>query len=272
MTSQMDSSEYVAYCGRCKRVLEVPGNRTDLLPRLNGRGFLCKGNDRTHIAAIVKGKAAQLWLRVESRLAHYEAHCSPMRCLQRCKVLPQHNAGAYLLFRLFVLLLLLVVPWFVTQPPHLALRLVTFAVSIVFIGDIVVVNTVTALIRRSAANSLRSDLFLVISFGELAVAFSVLYLALCDAFSEQHPVRVLYSSVVTMATAGLAEIKSNTVTGHVAAVLVIVQILITFYFVALLVATVIATPSVINPKPTLEQLIEEIARDGKDSQNAPYPD
>ena len=253
----IDPEALAPYCGGCSAFVPLPISTSgEMLSRVRDERFQCRTSDSTHIAAVAKGRAGRLWLRVESCLAKLEARGTPMRWLQG-RVLPRHNAGAYLMFRSLALVGLLAGVSLVEWQSSRWFRVTALVLAGLFIYDIVVVNTVTALIRRNAANSLRSAIFLLVAFANMAIAFAVLYLCSGALFTDldQRSTGAVYFSVATMATAGLAALNEHDVRRPIAEMLVVAHLLLTFYFVALVIATVIGKANVSEAPPSLENLL-----------------
>src|SRR5262245_32913122 len=200
----------LAYCANCNRVFEAPGK---LSPYQVGLPFECP-EEPLHVAAIVSGETGKAWLRLSKWLLAYEHKHSLFAILRTNLGEMFQDAGPYLVFRFFILVLTL---WAATCSMHVV-RYLASLVAVFFIAEILLVHVAIAFVSRFPADTLRSIVFSFFSFVQLALGFAVLFAALEQSFvrvdNASSPVRLglvdaFYFSLLIMTTVGWADIIPN---------------------------------------------------------------
>jgi len=185
---------------------------------------------------ITAGDPRKFWQHIEDGLTLWKDKLSPMRW-KPWRTLFDGRAGVYVSLRFFILLAL---AW--VQPiSQWYLRAVSLLVTSVFLLDIVIVHTAIVFKSIEPKNRLRSALLSFFSFVQLPIAFAIFYQSLyTNSFepSLSNIVQALYFSSVTITTLGYGDIKPKS-DASVAQILVIAEVIIGFYFIAILIARLI---------------------------------
>jgi hypothetical protein len=220
-------AQAVAYCATCDEEFgEVDDSQI-------GVRFICprQCGGEEHKAAVVKGPSGKFWLRREKNVLRYELVYSPLRWFGCWKGLFQGRTGWYVSARFGVLLisflLTLTSCWF---------GLISIAIGIITIVDILLANTSAAFFAWKPAHPLRSVVLATFSFVQLVVAFSIFYVILASNFKPPlDTFEALYFSFVTITTLGYGDILPNTV---LAQSIVILELIAGLYFIVVVVGTI----------------------------------
>ena len=199
------------------------------------------------------------WEPFRRVLMRYEGTSGPMR---RLKLPP----GKFVIARFFLIIACVLAAWslLVFQSPlDWILKLPLYLIAFGAIMDILIVNTVTAFLsEKQGRDPLRSAVLLVFSYTNLALAFSVLYLLNSEGFDRtlDNPIDAIYYSFVTLSTLGYGDIKPI---ASPAELLVVSNVILHFFFVGLLVKTIMVVDS--KGSPTDET--KGLSSDGKEPEN-----
>jgi hypothetical protein len=136
------------------------------------------------------------------------------------------------------------------------------AIAAVLILYTLATNTATVFVSRRPRDAFRATVLALESFGELVLAFAVIYLSLPPAefcLPVATPVRAIYFSTVTFATVGFGDIRPADA-ALVAPLMVTGQIFIGLYFLAVILTNVVSFASG-APRPlTLNEVIDQSNR------------
>jgi hypothetical protein len=185
---------------------------------------------------ITTGDPNKLWQHIEKYLNQWKDKLSPVRW-KPWRTFFTGREGIYVSLRFFFLLALArlssISQWY--------LKAVVLLMTSIFILDIVIYMTGTTFVSRAPKNRLRSAILATFSFVQLPITFAVFYRSLptnsfCPSLSTT--VQALYFSFVTITTLGYGDIKPKS-DASVAQILVIAEVIIGFYFIAILIARLI---------------------------------
>lgn len=251
-----ETSPIIPYCATCDFVGEPDAKRRF------GQRFLCPNSEqdaRRHIASFVKGDAGKFWLRRERFLIEYEyLMIGVARFIQGKVKLRLPTAPVILFLRLLVLVGLTVLAMW-----NFAGAIVASLGGFALVFDILVPATSVAFISRNPTHPLRTILYSLLAFLQLALAFAVIYLACGRAFrigeteGRLSPFDAAYFSVVTVVTLGYGDIAP--VEWHSRAV-VIVEVMTGLYFLSVLLTTFASWTANLpgdEPLPTYDALTKE---------------
>ena len=238
----------IPYCADCNQAWEPDAQR-----RL-GQRFLCP-SDPQHLASFVKGETGKLWLRIEKRILGYEFFSiglAPVRCM--------------MVFRTVILALAFVI---CSYDLFGVGNIFSCLLTLVVLLDVLLTATSVAFISRFPTHPLRSVLFAIASFALVGISFGVFYASIPEGFAHDNSQMTLgsldatYFSFVTIATLGYGDIHPA-VGSVVAKLLVICEILVGLYFLAILLAIYsswVASPPNIAEPPTYDSLFPERVRE-----------
>jgi Ion channel len=206
-----------------------------------GRHFICPkedGTKRHHARVILDQPAAKAWLRLEHKLLNVRTWFSPLPWLRR--LWPKMEVGAYIIVSIaFLLVAILAWPQLSALPgvvgcPAKAIVLVLIAWRF---ADILLANTSITFTSRFPAHPIRSVLYSVLGYVQIALSFALFFLALGPRhFAETvSPAASIFYSFTTIATVGYGDLKPTTV---FARLLVILELLVGLFFVAIILAQV----------------------------------
>lgn len=186
---------------------------------------------------ITTGNPYKAWQRIEECLTFWKDTLSPMRW-KPWRALFDGRAGIYVSIRFFILLALACV----SPISQWHMRAIALLVTSILILDIVIVHTAIAFKSIEPKNRLRSVFLSFFSFIQLPIAFAVFYRSLptnsfCPSLSTT--VQALYFSFVTITTLGYGDIKPTS-DASVAQILIIAEVVIGLYFIAILIARFIS--------------------------------
>lgn len=231
----------VAWCATCGP--DVPQVEVDVW--LIGRRFRCQKSsfDDFHVAAVMDDRLLW-WLRVQNWLARASASKLHPRSF-----LFGGRAGAYVP----ALGLALLVAYWLT--PDIAPR-VGVAIAAVVLLDAILYNTMVAFVTQHPRLPMRTVLFAILTFLEIAAAFGVFYRAL-PAKDFDAPIATgfdaFYLSVITLATVGYGDIHPQRDAG-VAQLLAVAEVTCGLYFLAGLFAVMASWAGGKPTLPTLQEL------------------
>jgi hypothetical protein len=191
----------IAYCADCRKSLgDSDIEHQDVL-------VICP-NGKGHIARVVKVPAGIPWLRVERWLLRWELQYSPRCWFDSWKGIFKERAGAYLVARLILLLsLCLVLDISYLTPYHWGIMILSYAVGLFFLADLVVSNTSIAFISHFPANPIRSAIFALFGLITLSTIFALFYLGIPNDFTPcLNLCSANYFSLVTVVTLGYGDI------------------------------------------------------------------
>jgi len=214
-----------------------------------------------HVAMLVRGSAAKFWLRRESDIVQFETRYSPMRWFKDWKGFTKGRAGYYMIVRFLVLIGFVLAAFYLPEEcsiEYIILKLLLIFLVSGLILDIMIVNTSVAFITRNSKDPLRAAVFLVFAFFHLIEAFSVFYLLSSSSFTGQLKdslIRAVYFSAITMTTLGHGDAYPRAGKWN-AELLVVSEMLIGFYFVGLLIATIIGLWSNLPPRTSPKSLAD----------------
>lgn len=229
----------IAWCASCHK------SHGDVDRWLRGRRFRCPNDhpgDNFHVAAVIPAESIK-WLNFEQALVTWAYN--PRLPRQR---LFANNAGGYVTAQVILQALAL----FMVEG-----RLCTLAVliSFVILLDSIAYNGIVAFITQHAQVPLRSVVFTLVTFFQLAASFAVFFAALPAVnFSgpELNSWSALYFSIVTIATVGYGDIAPA---GALSRLLVAIEIAIGVFFLATIVSTIASWANGGTSLPTLEGLL-----------------
>jgi hypothetical protein len=174
-----------------------------------GAAFRCP-EDANHLAEIVRGKTGAAWLKARRLLRLYEHQYSLSTLLRKVAPCCFPDAGRYLIFRFLILLVTLC--WMATSEA-LTLRWSASLIAFLAILDIMATHLAIAFVTRFPADALRSVIFAMFSFLQLAMAFAIFFAAIESSFTigDSRQLRIgafdsFYFSWLIMTTVGWAEL------------------------------------------------------------------
>jgi len=207
-----------------------------------GLHFICpneKKENPPHLARIILDQqSAKTWLRWERKLLNFQTRLSPFSCLR--KLWSKMEAGTYVASStVFLLTVISIWPLLLVLPPILRCPLSTVLVALVmwrFI-DIFVTNVSITFTSRFPANPIRSVLYSLVGYVQIALSFAFFYVALgSDHFSKKvDAVGSVFYSFGTIATVGYGDLSPST---DLARVLVVLELILGLFFVAIILAQV----------------------------------
>lgn len=153
---------------------------------------------RNHVAARVRGRTGETWLRRRKWLKDWERHWSPSAHLRKCSWTKNHfkHSGPWVFWRGVILVLLLAFA-------EVSFQLWTYipvGLSALLIFDIVVSNVAIAFVTRAPVDPLRSVTLALGSFFELALGFAVFFAALEPKGCVGHAWKALHFSWLVITT------------------------------------------------------------------------
>jgi len=141
-------------------------------------------------------------------------------------------------------------------------------IALVIIVDLVFINTSVVFVTQKPSNPLRTIVFAMLAFVELAVAFAVLYLSLPEKQMNRELGRLdaVYFSFVTIATLGYGDIQPCEGAWRTE-LSVVGEILMGLYFLAVILTSMVSWA---NPQPGLPILQALLDESDKLNQNAEF--
>ncbi len=137
------------------------------------------------------------------------------------------------------------------------LNTLALIIGVYSLGDILLSNTAVAFVTRDPAHPLRSVLFTLFAFFQLALCFAVFYGMMSNKFDPKLSLwRALYFSIVTITTVGYGDIKPRPEEWFVQ-LLIGAEILTGVFFLAVVIA-VISTWVTGHPARPTEKTLGEI--------------
>jgi hypothetical protein len=207
-----------------------------------GLHFICpkeKKGKPPHLARIVLDQQpAKKWLRWERKLLDFQTRFSRFGGLR--KVLPKMEAGAYVaistLFFLVAILLwspLSTQQWYIRYP----LSAVLLALAIWRFIDIFVTNISITFTSRFPANPIRSVLYSLVGYVQIALSFAFFYVVLgSDHFTKKvDAMGSVFYSFGSIATVGYGDLSPST---NLSRLLVVLELILGLFFVAIILAQV----------------------------------
>jgi voltage-gated potassium channel len=207
-----------------------------------GLHFICpneKKDKPPHLARIILDqRPAKKWLRWERKFLDFQTRSSPFSWLR--KFWPKIEAGAYiaistvfLLAAILIWSLLLTQQWYIRYP----LSAVLLALAIWRFIDIFVTNISITFTSRFPANPIRSVLYSLVGYVQIALSFAFFYVVLgSDHFYRKvDAVRSVFYSFGTIATVGYGDLSPST---DLARLLVVFELILGLFFVAIILAQV----------------------------------
>lgn len=234
----------VAWCATCG----TQSSKVEVNPWRTGRRFRCLNGslDDFHVAAVMDSRLL-CWLRFQAWLAMVAASRFHPRAF-----LFKRRPELYVPFLGAVLLL----AYWLTPD---RMRSVGAVLALAVLADALLFHTMVAFVTRHPRLGMRTVVFAVVAFVEIAAAFGVLYRALPERFFDagiRTDFDALYFSLITLATVGYGDIHPVRDAGW-AQTLVIAEVGVGLYFLAGLFATMVSWAGAVPALPTLEQLQAE---------------
>jgi hypothetical protein len=252
-------AKIIAFCAKCKKEFPSYEGKAN-----QGVRFICPNDnedDPKHLASFVKDKQGKFWLRIELWILNYELHNSPIRWFKNWGGFFGQRAGFYLFFRMLfpcILLYLMTIPCnfysndYIGNIRKILILLFMFYILI----DIILANTSVVFIFKFPANILRSVFFLLINFISIALCFSVIYFLFFNKFKPNlTAINAVYFSFVTITTIGYGDFKPLQ-NAYCIQLMIILEIIIGIYFLAVVVAIVSSWANAPLTVPTIKKLDE----------------
>jgi hypothetical protein len=247
--------QIMAYCAGCKERKGI-ANKNDL-----GVYFDCPLSGDAyppHTAAVVKDREGATWLRLEHWLLTYQL-TGGLRWKGFWRRIIRDNTGVYLIVRCIYLIVALLgefLPVGYATFEYLQ-KFASLYIAVILLFDILLSNTAIAFTSRDPAHPLRSVLFTLFSFFQLALCFSVLYGIMPGKF---HPpltfAGAIYFSVITTATVGYGDITPCP-EAWAAQLIVMFEVFAGLFFLAVLIA-IISNWANGWPNRRMEKTLKEI--------------
>jgi hypothetical protein len=228
--------DVIFFCADCNKSFGKARNEN------LGLHFICpseKEGETPHFARIILDqRPAKTWLRWERKLLDFQTRFSPFMLLRR--LWPKMEAGVYVLIStVFLLAAIIVWPLLLTLPSVIRwpLSAVFLALAIWRFVDIFVTNVSIAFTSRFPANPIRSVLYSIAGYVQIALSFAFFYVALgSDHFCKNvTAVGSIFYSFGTIATVGYGDLSPST---NVARLLVVLELILGLSFVAIILAQV----------------------------------
>jgi len=228
--------EAILYCASCDSSLGAV--KAEHL----GLHFICPNEEdwrHAHFArVIIDSRTARSWLRWERLMLEFQNRYSPFPCLQR--ILPTIDAGFFVLLSTILLLAAIFAwPLLSTRDPILSVPVRVLLLGFVLwrFVDIFVTNISITFTSRFPANPIRSVLYSLVAYVQVALSFAFFYVALgkCHFSENVDPASTIFFSFTTIATVGYGDLKPKTAW---ALVLVILELVSGLFFVAIVLAQV----------------------------------
>lgn len=207
-----------------------------------GLHFICPREEEgkpQHLARVILDqRPARIWLRWERKLLDFQTRFSPFRWLR--KLWPKMEAGVYIVIStVFLLAVIPVWPLLLTLPSIIRwpLSALLLALAIWRFIDIFVTNVSITFTSRFPANPIRSVLYSLVGYVQIALSFAFFYVVLgSDHFcKEVSAVGSVFYSFGTIATVGYGDLSPST---YLARLLVVLELILGLFFVAIILAQV----------------------------------
>jgi len=255
--------DVIFFCADCNKPFGKARNET------LGLHFICpaeKNGEPPHLARVILDKPpAKTWLRWERRLLEFQMKYSPFRPLRG--LFPSIEAGAYtLISTVFLLAVIPVWPLLSTLPLCIdwLLSVLLIAIAIWRFVDIFVTNISITFTSRFPANPIRSVLYSVVGYIQIALSFAFFYVVLGKGNfkSEVGAVASIFYSFGTIATVGYGDLSPVT---DLARLLVVLELILGLFFVAIILGQV-AGWATKSRREEGDYPIDELAAEIADSQ------
>jgi hypothetical protein len=207
-----------------------------------GLHFICPNEPQEgppHLArAILDEPPAKTWLRWEKKLFNFQRTFSPFMVLRKLK--RDMEAGTYICISMAFLLVAIVLWHFLSMlPATLRCLLGLFILGLVlwrFI-DIFLTNISITFTSRFPANPIRSVLYSLMGYIQIALSFAFFYIAMENEHftKDVTPVASVFFSFGTIATVGYGDLSPTTL---LARLLVVLELILGLFFVAIILAQV----------------------------------
>lgn len=207
-----------------------------------GLHFICPSEAEgkpTHLARVILDqRPARTWLRWERKLLNFQTRFSPFMLLRR--LWSEMEAGVYVVIST-VFLLAVIIAWpLLSALPSIIrwlLSAVLLALAIWRFIDIFVTNISITFTSRFPANPIRSVLYSLVGYVQIALSFAFFYVVLgSDHFcKEVSAVGSIFYSFATIATVGYGDLSPST---NLARLLVVLELILGLFFVAIVLAQV----------------------------------
>jgi hypothetical protein len=228
--------DVIFFCADCNKTFGKAKNES------LGLHFICPSEEEgtpPHFARVILDKQpAKTWLRLERKLLEFQMRYSPSRLLRR--LCPKIEAGAYtLISTVFLLAIILFWPLLSKLP-----LLMNCVLSVLFIAliiwrfvDIFVTNISITFTSRFPANPIRSVLYSVVGYIQIALSFAFFYVVLGkDNFANNvDAVSSIFYSFCTIATVGYGDLLPST---PLSRLLVVSELVLGLFFVAIILGQV----------------------------------
>jgi hypothetical protein len=264
---QLDN-RIILYCGTCRREKQLNTNIS--LHKYIGRRLSCKTDDnRRHWMKVITNSATKkFWLNRESDIYQVETRISPMRWWKNWGKFTEGKAGRYLTVRFILLMGFLFLAYYIpdyNRAEWIISKIFVFLFTFGFVLDILIVNTSTAFVSRNPQDPIRSAVFLIFALIQLIIAFAVFYILDKDSFYKSannlNPIQAIYLSMATITTLGHGSIYPD-LSKWTVQLLIFSEMISGFYFIGLLVATIISQG--VNSQDNSPISIEDLERNAGD--------
>lgn len=228
--------DVIFFCADCNKSFGKARNEN------LGLHFICPSEEPgkpQHLARVILDQQpAKMWLRWERKLLRFQTRFSPFGQLRR--LWPRMEAGAYIFIStMFLLVIIPVWPLLSALSPYVSRPLSALLLVLAIWGfiDIFVTNISITFTSRFPANPIRSVVYSLVGYIQIALSFAFFYVALgSDSFGKEvGAVASIFYSFGTIATVGHGDLSPTT---HLARLLVVLELILGLFFVAIILAQV----------------------------------
>jgi len=227
----------ILFCAACNKAFGTTDGKN------LGLYFACENQEKSkkdqHLSRVIlDDPAAKMWLRWERKLLVFQQRFSPFALLR--KAAPRAQAGVFVCLSIAVLALVIEfweLPTLLPNGTGVVVRTLLVLLVVWRFVDILLANVSITFTTRFPANPIRSVLYTIAAYLQIALCFAIFYMMLGQGHFRENvsSASSVFFSFGTLTTVGYGDLKPLT---NCARFLVVLELIVGLFFVAIIIAQV----------------------------------